>query len=102
MSLSSERQAKVLEIVLARSATDRDFRRRLLTDPRGAIHDACGVHVPQAFRIRFIERGADLDALIVLPDVASDADASGELSDAELESIAGGATSDGGDATLLW
>lgn len=102
MSGLSEQQAKVLDVVLARSATDREFRRQLLTDPRRAIREACGVDIPPAFRLRFIERGPEADALVVLPDFETGGDESGELSDAELESVAGGAgdIDDSGDSAL--
>ena len=59
----------VLSAVLARAETDVAFRARLLTEPHRAIEDAFGIHVPQDFRLRFIERHSDIDALVVLPDL---------------------------------
>ena len=76
-----------LQAVLARATTDRDFRRTLLTDPKRGIQDAFGVTLAADLRIKFVERGSDLDALIVLPEFTGD----GELSDDELDSVAGGA-----------
>jgi len=76
-----------LDAVVARAATDLTFRAALLTDPRAAIQHAFGVRIPDDVRVRFVERPADIDALIVLPDVRH---ASGELSDADLESVSGG------------
>jgi hypothetical protein len=76
--------------LLARSATDRAFRARLIAEPRAAIAEFNGVDVselPSGFDIAFIENRAD--ATIVLPDFV---DPSAELADAELEAVAGGFT----------
>lgn len=87
MPTPNEAQRKALEAVVARATTDREFRQWLLRDPKEAIREAFGIHIPPGVRIQFIERHPDLDALIVLPDFKrSDA----ELSDADLENVAGG------------
>ena len=89
MSPVNDKDQQVLENVLARAAEDLEFRQRLLTEPRRAIEDAFGVAIPADFRLKFVERDADVDALIVLPDLrrASDDDV---LSEDELEQVAGG------------
>jgi hypothetical protein len=95
---SDQRDERVLDDVVARATTDRAFRQRLLADPHRAIRDAFGVSVPADFRIRFIERDPDVDALIVLPDLsgsperakAAADDEDGALSDEELDAVAGG------------
>jgi hypothetical protein len=66
-----EPRNEALSRVIARATTDPEFRRRLLIDPRPAIQEECGITIPADFRIRFIERGTDVDALIVLPDFES-------------------------------
>ena len=71
--------------MLARSATDLDFRQRLLADPAAAVAEFTGREVPDAFNVSFIENRAD--ATIVLPDYI---DPSAELSEDELEAVAGG------------
>lgn len=83
-------QSKLLNSILQRATTDRVFRQRLLTEPADAIRDAFGVRLPPNYRIRFIERSRDVDALIVLPDLKED----DELSDEELEDVAGGVNED--------
>ena len=74
--------------LLVRSATDLEFRQRLLDTPMEALAEFYGQEIPDEARllsIKFIENEAD--ATIVLPDpVTYDA----ELSDYELESVAGG------------
>jgi hypothetical protein len=87
-SSESPERGQALQAVLARAATDRDFRQQLLVDPRVAIRNALGIMIPPTFRLRFIERDPNVDSLVVLPDFAS---ADGEISDADLEAIAGGA-----------
>lgn len=71
--------------ILTRSATDPEFRARLLVDPRGAVTEYTGQELPASFGIRFVENAGT--ATIVLPDYI---DADAELSDSELEAVAGG------------
>ena len=71
------------QAILSRSATDADFRRRLLAEPKETLSEVLGQHVP--YDIRFVENHAD--ATIVLPAVVAE---STELSDSELEAVAGG------------
>jgi hypothetical protein len=86
---------KLLEAVVHRAGGDRTFRQQLLADPAGAIHAGYGVTLPAGFRIRFIEKPADVDALIVLPELSSDE----ELSEDDLEKVAGGNAGAWSDAT---
>lgn len=83
-----ESERRALDSVVARATVDRAFRQQLLVDPRRAIRDALGLTIPGHFRIKFIERGPELDALVVLPDFRDGAE---ELSDDELEAVSGGA-----------
>ena len=82
---------EALEQILTRAAVDLDFRKALLVHPRKAILDGLGVRIPAKFRVKFIEREKDVDALIVLPDlVRQDC----ELDDGELDGVSGGADAD--------
>lgn len=94
MPPAPESQSKLLQDILQRAATDEEFRRRLLLEPVAAIRDAFGVQVPPGYRIRFIERDPDVDALIVLPDLQG----GDELSDDDLDIVAGG----GGGGRSMW
>ena len=90
MTMSTAHQ-EALEQILTRAAVDLDFRKALLHDPRKAILDGLGVRIPASFRVKFIERGKDVDALIVLPDLQR---TDGELDDCDLEAVAGGGDGD--------
>ena len=73
------------QALLSRSATDLDFRQRLLADPAATVAEFTGREVPDTFNVSFIENRAD--ATVVLPDYV---DPSVELSEDELEAVAGG------------
>ena len=88
--MSNKKTDDLLKEVLERAATDRDFRGRLLADPVAAIRMAFGVILPHNYRIKFMERPRDLDALIVLPDVGG----RGELDEDDLDLVAGGGDTD--------
>ena len=85
-SFAAEAQEKYTEL-LGRSATDREFRNKLVSDPRAAIAEFSGHDVSASFNVTFVENTAD--ATIVLPDPVWQAT---ELSDEELEAVAGGST----------
>lgn len=70
--------------ILSRAAADPVFRRGLLDEPRGALRDALGIELPAGFEVRFVERGDRLD--VVLPDRGH----AEELSEEELDAVAGG------------
>jgi hypothetical protein len=86
-------KGEALTAVLARSAVDREFRRDLLIDPQAALKSALGMVFPAGFRIRFIERHADVDALVVLPDFKGIVDPD-EIDDGALECVSGGGDDD--------
>jgi len=96
MTMSTAHQ-EALEQILTRAAVDLDFRTALLLDPRKAILDGLGVRVPASFRVKFIEREKNVDALIVLPDLQLQ---DGELEDGDLEAVAGGGG--GTDPSEAW
>lgn len=81
------KEHQVLEAVLQRSVVDYEFRQELLTNPRRAIQEALGVSIPANFRVKFIEKDKNVDALVVLPNYQHQ---NGELSDDDLEEVAGG------------
>jgi hypothetical protein len=90
MPISTAHQ-EALEQILTRAAVDLEFRRALLVEPRKAILEGLGVRIPAHFRVKFIERGKDVDALIVLPEFERQDDV---LDDCDLDAVAGGADPD--------
>ena len=87
MTTTSDRRDELMEAILKRAASNREFRARLVGEPRAAIYEQFGVRIPDEFRIRFIEKGNDVDSLVVLPDFEEPSD---ELSEDDLEEVAGG------------
>jgi hypothetical protein len=87
-----------IEQVLKKAHADPAFRKRLVQDPRGAVYDAVGLEIPRGLQVTVFENTADTMHLAV----AARADTSAELSDAELEQVAGGKqlTSGGGTNPL--
>jgi hypothetical protein len=81
------RASEQMQSILSRSATDADFRQLLLSDSRAALSQHFGKQVPESANIVFVENKAD--ATVVLPDLI---DPNAELSEADLEAVAGGAT----------
>lgn len=75
-------------VVIQRSMQDDAFRRALLADPRAAIGREFGSELPEGGEIRVVEETADV-VYIVLPPRSS-VGPSGELSDSDLEAVAGG------------
>lgn len=75
----------VMQSLLARSATDAEFRAQLLSDPRAAVAEFTGRALPESFDAVFIENTADVT--FVLPPAI---DPQAELSESELEAVSGG------------
>lgn len=75
--------------VLRRSATDLDFRQQLLADPTAALTEVLGRAPSHPVNLVFVENHADVT--LVLPDPI---DHAAELSEEELEMVAGGVSSD--------
>jgi hypothetical protein len=76
----------ILEEVVKRAQSDLEFRQLCLSDPNSATKKVTDKDIPEGFKLRFVEnQGADLT--VVLPDLI---DANAELSDEELEQVAGG------------
>ena len=81
---STEDRDDILNDALERATTDRGFRERLLNEPRAALAEMAGQALPQGFVIQFLEKDADTDALLVLPDLVPETD---QLSDAEIQAV---------------
>ncbi|WP_396223500.1 hypothetical protein [Gemmatimonas sp.] len=84
---AAQRAQDAFQEVLARSATDRAFRSKLIESPRAALAEFSGQDESALppFEVKFIENSAT--ATIVLPEYS---DPTAELSEADLETVAGG------------
>lgn len=81
------RNNALLEAIFEKSKTDGAFRNQLLRAPHSAIHAHFGVRIIDDFRIRFVEKDEDVDALLVLPESGGQ---ERELDDDDLDQVAGG------------
>jgi hypothetical protein len=85
-------RAEVERTLVQRSMEDKDFRQRLLDDPKGAVEQELGSRLPEGVEVRAVEESAQI-IYLVLPS-ASPLGRGGELSDQELDEVAGGDESD--------
>ncbi len=84
--ITTQEAEQAIAQIVKRAQTDSKFRQLCLNDPNAAAHEATGKDLPDGFTLRFVEnQGADLT--VVLLDII---DANAELSDVELEQVAGG------------
>jgi hypothetical protein len=88
MSEASGR-AEMERRLVERSLQDDDFRSRLLADPRAAVEQELGVRLPEGMRVEAVEESTDT-IYLVLPPTSQAGQPTGELSDQELEAVAGG------------
>jgi hypothetical protein len=90
MNWTAEEVNKVISLIKERSATDKEFRKRVLSEPQKAIKEISGKDLPQGFKIKIIENKPGVDQTYVLPDFTGE-----ELSDEDLDNVAGGKGSRG-------
>ena len=83
-------RAEMERRLVQRSLQDDAFRRRLLEDPRTAVEEELGTRLPEGVRVVAVEETAET-IYLVLPS-SSPLGEGGELSDRELEAVAGGGT----------
>ena len=81
-------RAEIERTLVQRSMEDVDFRQRLLEDPKGTVEQELGTQLPEDVQVRAVEETPDT-IYLVLPD-KSPLGQGGELSDQELEALAGG------------
>jgi hypothetical protein len=76
--------------IVQRSIEDDAFRQRLLDDPKGAVEQELGARLPEGVRVEAVEETQDT-IYLVLPATPMEGAEGRELSDQQLESVAGGA-----------
>jgi Nitrile hydratase, alpha chain len=83
------RRAELERRLIERSLEDEEFRRRLLDDPKGAVEQEIGTRLPQEIKLRVVEESPDT-IYLVLPRSLPLGGEGEELSDRELDAVAGG------------
>ena len=73
--------------ILSKAAEDSEFRARLIADPKAAIASETGATIPEGFDVAVHEDSATILNLVLPP--------SSELTEAELENVAGGGSHKG-------
>ncbi len=84
-------RAEVERRIVQKSIEDESFRQRLLEDPKAAVEQELGTQLPEEVRIVTVEETAET-IYLVLPSTSMAGGEGGELSDQELEKVAGGGT----------
>lgn len=87
MNLSKEEMAEVVRKINLEARTNLEFRELCLTNPNKAIQQISNIEIPSGFIVRFIEN-EDAHYTHVLPDFEEGSYT--ELSDSELDQVAGG------------
>jgi len=82
-------RAEMERRLIEKSLQDEAFRRRLMEDPKGAAEEELGTQLPEGVRVVAVEETADT-IYLVLPSTPTAGAEDVELSDQELEAVAGG------------
>lgn len=91
-------RTEIMQRLIGRSLEDEAFRQGLLEDPRSAVEQELGTRLPEGVEVRVVEETADT-IYLVLPSASPLGD-SGELSEQELEVVAGGSSSQSGMCSI--
>ncbi|MEO8120546.1 MAG: NHLP leader peptide family RiPP precursor [Rhodoferax sp.] len=81
--MNQETQSNQINSILAKCWADANFKKQLLTDPT-AVLKAEGIEIPAGYTVRVLENTDKVLNYILPPNPNA------ELSDAELETVAGG------------
>lgn len=84
--LTQQEADAAIQAVVSRATADPAFRQFALSNPPEAVREATGKDLPPGYRLRLVD-GQGANMTIVLPDPQG---AEGELSETELEQVAGG------------
>lgn len=79
---------EVQERIIAKSWQDETFKQELLSNPKAVFSREVGQELPDTIELRVVEENPNTLYLVLPPKI--DANLDGELSEAELEAVAGG------------
>ena len=95
-------RAQMERRLIEKSLQDEAFRQRLIEDPKGAVEDELGTRLPEEVRVVTVEETQDI-IYLVLPSTPMAGTEGVELSDQQLESVAGAGTESGNwGCPLVW
>lgn len=80
-----EQRQKLDRQVIERAMTDPDFRESLQGDPKATLEAEYGIRIPEQAEVKVLEEDANTHFFVLPP-----APIMGELSEEELEAVAGG------------
>ncbi|MGF1470871.1 MAG: NHLP leader peptide family RiPP precursor [Rubrobacteraceae bacterium] len=89
MSEAGNAPEQMRQRLIQRSMEDEELRQRLLNDPKAAIEQEIGASLPEEVEIQAVEETQDTVYLVLPPKPRSAAEGS-ELSEQELQGVAGG------------
>jgi Nitrile hydratase, alpha chain len=92
-------RAEMERRLIERSLQDESFRQRLLDDPRVAIEQELETRLRESIEVRVVQESAD-SIYLVLPSASPLVGEGGELSEQELEAVAGGFSYEDTSATI--
>ena len=97
-SAGGQSRADVERKLIQKSLQDEDFRQKLLAEPKGTLEQELGTQLPEGVEVRVMEESADTIDLVRPGNASPPEGQSSEISDQELEAVAGGDGGTWGDA----
>jgi len=92
-----ETQKQLQQQIIEKAMKDEHFRKQLIENPKLTLEQEFGMRLPDSVNVIVLEEEAQTSYLVLPPNPA--AGTVSELSDADLESVAGG-TNGGKDTTM--